>query len=328
MTDVRELRDQRSWMRTSHRHGSIPPEENLRLYLEYHAMMAAAGELVDAGRPVHISSWDPDDPWQDWLSSHLSAARQWLADLRAPVPAEPAYFGQRPPLDDTWDTPEPAEHDRALTLKNGQLTDDVLVAASTTVRRRGGHESTYIQSAVVRPDYAEDLQRALAAASNPTDWKLPDEDDSEFEVAYGAFELRGWLVDPHGHRDTLDEHDPYAQGLQPELPMPGRQFRDNAHAALGPTGLTLIARDGTALARGEQWADPGSDDDRDTSAWSSGYRVQVARTALLRHLGDTGTSLIVEVQLGRHRSDVGINGYRAPRSRIYLIHADGRVTAH
>ena len=49
-TDVRELRDQRSWRRTSHRQGSIPPEENLRLYLEYHAMMAAAGELIDAGR--------------------------------------------------------------------------------------------------------------------------------------------------------------------------------------------------------------------------------------------------------------------------------------
>ena len=329
MTDVRELRDQQSWKRTSHRHGSIPPEENLQLYLEYHAMMTAAGELIDAGRPIRVDTWDADDadPWEYWLSSHLPAARVWLADARARVPAEPALFRQLPPLDDTWETPDPIEHDRAFGLKDGQLTDEVRVAVSTTVRRRGGRESTYIQSALVRPDHAEDLQRALAAASNPTDWKLPDEDDSEFEVAYGTFELRGWLIDPPNHPDTLDEHDPYAQGLQPALPMPGRQFRDNTRAAPDPAGFTLIARDGTVLVRGEQWADPGNDDDRETTVWSSGYRVHVARTALLRHLADTSTSLIVEVQLGRHRSDTGIGGYRTPRTRIYLIHADGRVTA-
>ena len=57
-TDARELRDQRSWERTSHRHGSIPPEENLQLYLEYHAMMSAAGELIDAGQPVRVDTWD------------------------------------------------------------------------------------------------------------------------------------------------------------------------------------------------------------------------------------------------------------------------------
>ena len=60
---------------------------------------------------------------------------------------------------------------------------------------------------------------------------------------------------------------------------------------------------------------------------SSGYRLHVAPAALLRYLADTGTSLIVEVQLGRHRSGTRIGGYRPPRSRIYLIDADGRVTA-
>ena len=329
MTDVRELRDQRSWERTNHRHGSIPPEENLRLYLEYHAMMAAAGELVDAGRPICAGIWDPGDadPWEYWLSSHLPASPRWLTDQRAPVPAEPAFFGQLSPLDDAWDAPDPAEHDHALSLRNGQLADDMLIAAHTTLYRPGGHETTYIRSAFVRPDHARDLQQALAAASNPTDWKLPDEDEEEFDVAHGAFELRGWLVDPPDHRDTLDEHDPYAHGLQLALPMPGHQFRATARVAPDPTGLALITQAGTVLARGEQWADPETDKDRDTTVWSSGYRVYVTRAALLRHLADTKTRLIVEVQLGRHRPDTHADGYRAPRSRIYLIDADGRITA-
>jgi hypothetical protein len=169
-TDVRELRDQRSWERTSHRHGSIPPEENLQLCLEYHAMMTAAGELVDMGRPICVSAWDADDgdPWEYWLGPHLPAPAQWLADLRSPVPAEPALFGQLPALDDTWDTTDPREHDRALGLRNGQLPADVRVAANTVLRRPGGREHVLIQSALVGPDQAEDLQRALAAASHPT----------------------------------------------------------------------------------------------------------------------------------------------------------------
>ncbi len=325
-TDARELRDQRSWERTSHRHGSIPPEENLQLYLEYHAMMAAAGELVDAGRPICVDTWD-DDSWEYWLAPHLPAAGRWLADLRAPVPAEPALFGRLRPLDEAWDTPEPDEYDWAFGLENGQLPEDVRTAASTTLRRAGGRENTYVQSALVRPDEAQDLQRALAASSNPTDWKLPDEDERDFEVAYGVFELRGWLTEPRDHRDTLDEHDPYANGLRQALPMPGRRFRDNARATPDPTGLRLLGQDGTVLAQGEQWADPGIDDDRETTVSSFGYRIHITRSALLQYLAYSRTILIVEVQLGRHRSDTGINGYRPPHSRIYLIDADGTVTA-
>jgi hypothetical protein len=329
MADARELRDQRSWMRTNHRHGSIPPEENLQLYMEYHAMMAAAGELIDTGQSICVENWDARDPWGYWLFPHLPATPLWLADLRTPVPPEPALFSQPPTLDGSWDMPDPGEHDHAFCLRDGRLPDDVLVAASMTLYRRGGYESTCIRSALVRQDYAEDLQRALAAASNPTDWKLPDEGEERFEVTHGAFELRGWLVDPPSQPDSLDEHDPYAQGLYRALSMPGRAFRSHARTAADQAGFTLTAQDGAVVARGEQWADPDPDNDYDrgTAVRSSGYRVLVQRTALLRYLTDTSTSLIVEVQLGRHRSDTASEGYRTPASRMYLIHGDGRVTA-
>ena len=78
------------------------------------------------------------------------------------------------------------------------------------------------------------------------------------------------------------------------------------------------------LARAEQWADP---ETRDTSAvTSAGSRLYVGRDQLLRYLAGTGMSLIVEVRIGRHRRDAGIDGYESGRSRVYLIDSSGTVT--
>jgi hypothetical protein len=99
-----------------------------------------------------------------------------------------------------------------------------------------------------------------------------------------------------------------------------------ARAAPDATGLKLIAEDGAVVACCDQWADPDTDHEPGMTVASTGCRVRVDRGALLRHLADTGTDLIVEVQIGRHRSDTGTREYRAPRSRLYLVSADGRVT--
>ncbi|MGY1620640.1 hypothetical protein ACI789_00410 [Geodermatophilus sp. SYSU D00965] len=323
-TDTRDLRDERSWNRTNHRHGSIPPEENLRLYLEYHAMLAAAGELVDAGRPALVDQWDDGDPWQEWLEQHLPlASGLWLADLRSPVPVEPGLFGQLPALDE-WDDPTDGEFDHALGLDDGHLPERVIVAGGTDISRSGAYGDVSIRSALVGPDHAADLQRALAAASDPMDWKLPDEAEDEFEVDHGPFVLRGWLAPARDGRHTMDEHDPYAHELRPSRPLPGHRFRDAVGATPDATGLALLNPAGAEVARAEQWADDDAvDDDRPSSA---GYRVRVDRGTLLQHLTDTGTSLIVEVRIGRHRRNRDLDDYRPSRSRIYLIDAAGDIT--
>jgi hypothetical protein len=324
-TDPRELRDQQSYRRTSHRHGSIPPEENLRLYLEYHAMFAAAGELIDAGRPVYAGPWeDAGDPWHDWLEQHLPTDHaRWVSDLRSAVPAEPNLFGHLLPLDE-WDTPTDTEFDHTSGLTDRRLPDQVLVAGHTIIHRRDAYEQTYIWSALVAPTRAADLQRALAAAANPRDWKLPDENDEEFEVDHGEFVLRGWLTDRGATPETLDEHDPYAQGIRPVLPLPGQRFRDAVGATLDPNRIALRGPAGSILAYVDQWSDP--EPQEKEAVTSSGYRVFARREVLLHHLADTGMILIVEVQIGRHRSNAGIDDYRPPRSRIYLIGAAGSVT--
>ncbi|HEX3955929.1 MAG TPA: hypothetical protein VHZ03_04770, partial [Trebonia sp.] len=153
----------------------------------------------------------------------------------------------------------------------------------------------------------------------------PTEGEDEFEVDHGPYALRGWLANTPESGDTLDEHDPYAQGIRSQVLLPGRGFRRTTRTAPDSTGTRLLSTDGAVLARAEQWSDPEA---RDTGAvTSSGNRVYVNRTQLLRYLADTGMSLIVEVQIGRHRSDAGTGGYEPGHSRIYLIGSSGTVTA-
>lgn len=236
-------------------------------------------------------------------------------------------FGQGPGHYGTSDTPDPAEYDQVLGLTSTGLPGEVLVTASITLRKSADSDHVSVRSALVRPDYAEDLQRALASASDPTDWKLPDEDERDFEVALGAFEMRGWLTTLPEDHYGLDEHDPYAHGLSRTLPLPGQRFRDESRLTPDPAGLRLLDQHGTAIVRAEQWADPIPERDREATFASSGYRVRIRRDALLGYLARSGFLLILEVQFGRYRSGTGVSGDWANRSRIYLVHPDGRVTA-
>ncbi|MET9400912.1 AAA family ATPase [Kitasatospora sp. NPDC002965] len=327
MTDVRELRDEETAGRMMHRHGTIPPEESLHLYMEYHAMMLAAGELADSGAPVSIGKYDEDghDPWMHWLSGHLPmSTTSWRADLRSAIPAEPALFGTRPL--DKWLGTRPADFEALLGLTEGALAEHVCVAASTDVARPGERGTALIRSALVGPAHARALQRALQAAKDPHSWRLPMLGDDNAEVDHGPFQLRGWLAAGPYEREGLDGLDHQARGLAWELPLPGDEFRQWAACTVDSSGLALLGPTGRPLT----WTTLWSDEDFDTRysirrVQSSGYRITVARQQLLGFLAATDMQLIVEVQVDL-RSD-GSAKARIQRSRLYLLDGAGRVSA-
>ncbi|MFJ2751196.1 AAA family ATPase [Streptomyces sp. NPDC087297] len=327
MADVRELRDEETAGRMMHRHGSIPPEESLHLYMEYHAMMLAAGELADSGTPVSISRYDEDDhdPWMYWLSGHLPmSTTTWRADLRSEIPAEPALFGTQP-LDE-WLGTKPADFDALLGLTDGALAAHMCVAASTDVAHPDERGTASIRSALVRPTHARALQRALQAAENPWSWRLPMGGDTDAEVDHGPFQLRGWLAADQYERESLDGLDHQARGLAWELPLPGNSFRQWAACTVNTTGDALLDRTGRRLAWTTLWSDEDFDArHRIRRPQSSGYRTTVARQHLLGFLAATGMQLIVEVQIDL-RPD-GSAKDRIQRSRLYLIDGAGLVSA-
>ncbi|MEU5385874.1 NACHT domain-containing protein [Kitasatospora cineracea] len=327
MTDVRELRAETIAENMTHRHGVIPPEESLHLYMEYHAMMLAAGELADCGTPVSISHHDEDDhdPWTYWLSGHLpKSATGWRADLRSAIPAEPALFGTQPL--EKWLSTQPADFDALLGLKDGALAEQVCVAESTDVAHPDERGTASIRSALVGPSHARALQRALQSADDPWCWRLPTVGDTSAEVDHGPFQLRGWLASDQNERESLDGLDHQARGLTWELPLPGDDFRQWAACTVNSTGDALLDPKGRPVAWTRLW----SDEDFDARhgiirVQSSGYRTTVTRHHLLGFLAATSMQLIVEVQIDL-RPD-GSADARIWRSRLYLVDGAGRVSA-
>lgn len=330
MRDARELRDERSYERTSHRHGSIPPEENLHLYLEYHAMMLAAGELIDEGAPVCVESYEePGDPWADWLRTHLPGSYHgWLSDLRSPVPTPQTILGNVSSLED-WETLETSDFDAVLGLVARSLSDYPVIASHVDVSRQGAYGSAFVTSALVKPDHAKSLQRALQAAAFANDWKLPDENETGFEIEREPYLLKGWIRDVHDDNGGLDALDPFAEGIRWTATLPGDDFR--AKLSCRPDDLATLLRDsrGKIIVWTDRWSDR---EDQERSYFSgirsSGVRTFIAKAALLDYLRLSSMSLIVEVQIGRQRDrDTGPHEYKPRVSRIYLIHESGRIEA-
>jgi hypothetical protein len=226
-------------------------------------MMTAAGSLVDAGKPIVMDSWeDAPDSWIEWLGQSLPASSsRWLADLRSPVPIDAESFDEISPLD-AWNDPSPHDYDRVIGLVEGSLPEWVVVAAGAETSRPDGYAGAYVTSALVGPDHADDLRRAIAAASYARDLKLPSEGDEEYETEHGRFVLRGWLSEStdYAPSGTLEEHDPYAHVLRKNVPLPGRVPRQASQLVLDPAGFALLAQDGTAVAHAEQWSDPSTED--------------------------------------------------------------------
>jgi hypothetical protein len=94
----RIFRDRENW----YSHGSYPRTDDLRFYLAYHAMMIAAGKLLETAS-VHRDPNEPEDEFHQWLAEHglTRSDGKWLADRRDAAPLEwQGWFDER--ADENW----------------------------------------------------------------------------------------------------------------------------------------------------------------------------------------------------------------------------------
>lgn len=175
-TDPREI-EQYDWQQMQNRQGSVPQVENLRLYLEYHAMQCTAGELVDT-TPVAVDTWaDFPEPWHDWLDGYLNASENyWLADLRSPTPHLAEFWGHMSPLDEWMRKDNPRDFDAGLGLGEPGHDGWIVAAGHTSVRDPERSGSVYVVSALVSPETARSLMHALQS-TEATSFRLPLEND-------------------------------------------------------------------------------------------------------------------------------------------------------
>lgn len=306
-------------------HGSYPSADRYSFYLSYHSMFCTAGELLAEFAP---SISYGQDGWRAWLSRHLltRADGKWLADGRDFEPLE-ARRWQVEVLE--WEQRADWQYsvlgedfDQALGI-NGHSTRELIVWGWRSITKDGRAERIRVSSALVTPSKSAALLCALQTATNPHNYKIPEEQD-DLEVDLPEFQLCGWVSEPQ-METGLDEFDPFAGDISWPGPRPGRRLRRLLKLAGGAGGRTWHSGDKPVMAV-QVWGD--GKDDRRRSQGNSGQRLVADLDFLLGMLARLNKDLIVEVEIEREKDfqeKVEIDFAFRPYTRIYLLRRDGRV---
>lgn len=267
----------------------VPKAEDLDYYLERHAALTIAGRLMRTATPYR----DPDAEQPDvleWLCDFDIARHdgRWITDQRSSVPGPLATVGPR-----GRNQVHQSEFLAALIPADGWVT--VWQSASVTEYDRS--LSINIASALVNPDAAGALVRALQTADGYWSFRIPsaDLDDEDFQFSSPPFQLRGWVSTPNSE-GGIDRLDPLATELTPELPRPSADIVE----ALGITswngGLWWETADGATVLASETWAEISVG--REPHG-PSGNRLRITTEALDQMLEPLDAALIVEVRVRR-----------------------------
>lgn len=266
-------------------------QDNLSFYLSYHAVMSAAGELLER-HPLHE---DPESSWGSfahWLEQEASLHNDgdWLADHRELPPVDGIKFPQS--RKGAW--PAPATKTYGISRLHVGAADVVVAGAWTQYEGRNC-ETLRVTSALAAPLRAGALARALATARNPYDYALPEFDDTH-EIDHGQFVLEGWICES-GRESGIDSDDPWAGGL-------ARRFLDIADSVAADIGLVADVSkkawrqaDGTCVAWVERWSESSGNERGHTP---SGQRLVVDRRFLQRTLRHLERTLVLEVTCNRY----------------------------
>lgn len=191
--------------------------------------------------------------------------------------------------------------------------------------RRG---TARVTSALVRPDKALSLMRALQTASNPRYFVLPVEEQGfgDNEIDEDGFELKAWL-DDRRFEAGLDEFDPLSRGVRARFMTFGKDFLRVMGVNLMPGTQHYRSLNESEVAHLEIWNDS-LETERITEPFSEGERLWLRLDVLLDYLRRRERDLIMEVQITRNkerRQRDEEEKYDHGRSRIYLLRRDGRL---
>jgi len=317
----------RDWHLATNDHGSLPVIEEGRTYLEYHAMLLVAGELID-NRPITLEYPDYGyDSWHYWLQNHLpTRTRFWLSELRTPAPLEAQLHGLTTP-EEGWLRPTvPDAFDDCLGLCPDGENEFLIVAANVDIHESRRREHHRIESALVSPQSAHALLRALQSIGDPHPYRLPPA-GNDLEIDEPGFSLRGWIGYTSGEKE-LDERDPLLYGMDTGLPSFPQTVQEELDVQPDPLGKRYLDRSNSnqLIAEITTWSEP--HDDKEYAEYSSGWRLQIRRDRLLSYLRAQQRCLILEVQIDREEHHYGQQkhyDYKPPAALLYLLHDDGHI---
>jgi len=330
----RQRYPERSWALWSHSQGGTPTVERYSTYLEWHAMWCVVGDLLRS-RALASRERRGSDPFKGWLDlERLTYPPWWLADLRGPKPLETRFWSAPEANIDAWIN-EAREDDflREIGIGGGS-NQRIAVNAWYKTRSSAFVSDLWLRTALVQPETASALTRALQTVGEPSDYRIPDErDDHEFDTP--PYRLLGWLR-TRVSESRLDGKDPVRRGISGFHCTPGSRFTEPLDLAVVSDGTVkwVDKMQGEAYAL-EEWSDLTDDEEqRVTEAiGSKGSRLWVSTQELRRVLNISGLDMIMKVELTRKKGDRGYQRHdqeeaeEARYDRVYVLRKDGAIEA-
>lgn len=335
--EPRQLRFSDRSVSSMHSHGSLPILERFHTYLEWHAMWCATGELMQR-HPLVKGEEDDYDTFEHWLRGEgLTAPPLWFADLHGPKPLEDQLWFAPKTDFDVW-IEDISDDDFLAELGLNSRDGSIVVDAYYDTQSRGFQLSVRVHTALVSPDTAGALVRALQTIEDSWDYRIPTADD-ELELNVPRYKLVGWLIDDR-HDLGIDERDPFRYGVRAIESRPSNKIATalNIEFVYDDQARWVERSRRRTVFVYEAWGDTGGDEAEDSFRHSdyvrsSGWRLRADKETLRILLNKMNLDLIVEIEITRKNK-----GYEYSRDdekktkearfdRVVRLRRDGAIEA-
>jgi hypothetical protein len=307
------------WRLRSHDHGSRGVVETYTRYVEWHAMMMAAGEMVRTlpARVEHYSNGD-ESQWDYWIGSRAFAADvAVLSDLRGPVSLDPLLHGASFGNDAASRPLTIADYRGALKVSSDELcvaghysakasdvswTWDIVTALVSRETARAlalsilNSRSTY---AIGLPLFAIERVSNLGQSCVDTLAKGQYRVHSEMTTDSERFCLLPWVIRCYSEEE-IGSKDPMWRDS-------GRNWYALSNDVLQTLGLhasrlgnVYSDSDNRRVAWCQVWNDEEPDSRHGDHGYAAGHRLVMLKSEVVKFLKRVGMDLIVRVAIHRY----------------------------
>jgi hypothetical protein len=300
-------------------------------------MWRAPGELMRT-RALTKAGDDDYDTFERWLGREsLTLPPLWLADLHGPKPLEDQlWFAPRDDIDE-W-IEDVGNNDFLAEL--GLISDKgtIVIGSYHETRSRNFMVSARVETALVSPDTAGALVRALQTVDDSWDYRIPPA-GHHLEIDAPPYKLMGWLIDVE-HELGIDERDPLRYGVRTIECSPSSKttMALNLVFAYNDRARWIEANRRNTVFIYEAWGDNRGDERNDELLYdetvrSSGSRLRADREVLRTFLNEMGLDLIVEIEITRRNKGYDYSRHdeketkEARFDRVLLFRRDGTIEA-
>lgn len=319
-----------------HSHGSRPILERFHTYLELHAMWCVVGELMQTRALTTVDEEDYDSFEYLLKGDNLTFPPLWLADLCSPKPLESRFWSVPAGSVDLWVDGGIRDDEFLEELGLPGKEESIVIEGHLDTRSTNFMSSVEIHSALVSPETAGALARALQTVDDAWSYRIPKDED-DIEIKAPPYNLLGWLV--YGEGGTgIDDHDPLRYGVDAPRFQPSKKTAKalNLRIIMDNRLRWIDARRGNTAFLYEAWGDTRGDEQEeryrhDFAIRSSGERLWVYKESLTAFLKKRGLDLIIEIEITRRNSGYDSSGYDDEKKKesrfdkVIILRRDGTI---